>query len=201
MTSRLALLACIAMGISFGKAKGASSVDTTFRTLPPELIASMDTQRSFVARVVAEQFPGERITRTPRDFDLLQKIVDAKVIPASATWELQSLGIVFGDALAASVDGLSWWEVTDKYGADPTLRFRETSLHLNALTMILEARRGWPRHRRAGDGKVGSGLRCREGPRDEVSVCRRVPLHAGGMPCPKVQKRTLGRLDRCAAPG
>jgi hypothetical protein len=111
-------------------------MDTTYRPLPPEQFARMDKQRSFVAQLVAERLPGEHITRTGADFDLLQKIVDAKVIPASETWRLQSLGIVFGDALASTIDGLSWWEVTDEYGTDPTLRYRQTSLHLNALTML-----------------------------------------------------------------
>jgi hypothetical protein len=96
----------------------------------------MDKQRSFVAQLVAANFPGERITRTDADFDLLQKIVDAKLIPPSETWQLQSLGIVLGDALASTIDGLSSWEVTDEYGTDPTLRYRQTSLHLNALTML-----------------------------------------------------------------
>jgi hypothetical protein len=111
-------------------------METTFRELPPDLVAHMNRQRALVASVVAEHIPGRRLTRTSADFDLLQAIVDAKVIPATATWELQSLGIVFGDALAATVDGLCWWEVTDDYGTDPTLRYRETSLHINTLTMI-----------------------------------------------------------------
>jgi hypothetical protein len=48
----------------------------------------------------------------------------------------ESLGIVFGDALGATIDGLAWWEVTDEYGTDPSLRYRETSLQINVLTMI-----------------------------------------------------------------
>ncbi len=59
-----------------------------------------------------------------------------KIIAKDKTWELQSLGIVLGDALTGSVDGLAWWEVTDEYGTDPTLRYKETTLQINALTMI-----------------------------------------------------------------
>lgn len=111
-------------------------MDATYHPLPPRLIARMEEQRSFVAQLVARHFPSERVTRTRSDLALLQRIVDAKLIPASATWELQSLGVVFGDALAATIDGLHWWEVTDEYGSDPTLRYRQTQLRINALTML-----------------------------------------------------------------
>lgn len=111
-------------------------MDTTFSELSSDLVAHMDKQRSYVARVVATCFPGERLTRTTSDLVLLQKIIDAEIIPTSATWELQSLGIVFGDVLAATIEGINWWEVTDDYGTDPTLRYRETSMHINALTML-----------------------------------------------------------------
>ena len=86
--------------------------------------------------MIARHFPTERITRSQTDFALLQKIIDAKLIKKEETWKLQSLGIVFGDALATTIDGLAWCEVTDEYGTDPTLRYRETTLQCNALTMI-----------------------------------------------------------------
>lgn len=31
---------------------------------------------------------------------------------------------------------LRWYEVTDAYGTDPTLRYESTSLPINAMTMI-----------------------------------------------------------------
>ena len=96
----------------------------------------MDKQRAFVAQLVAEHFPNEKITATEADFALLQKILDAKLIAKTETWKLQSLGIVFGDALANFINGLAWWEVTDEFGTDPTLRFQEKTLQLNALTML-----------------------------------------------------------------
>lgn len=44
--------------------------------------------------------------------------------------------MVFGDALTATIPGLAWCEVTDEYGTDPTLRFKETSIQINAPTML-----------------------------------------------------------------
>jgi hypothetical protein len=107
-----------------------------FRRLSPDALVHLDKQRTFVREFVAQHFPKEKLTRSKADFALLQKIVDAKIISKNETWKLQSLGIVFGDALAATIEGLAWWEVTDEYGTDPTLRYRTTSLQFNALTMI-----------------------------------------------------------------
>jgi len=66
---------------------------------------------------------------------ILQRLIDDKVFKKSQTYEWQSLGIVFGDVLASELP-LRWVTITDEYGTDPTLRFRNTSININALTMI-----------------------------------------------------------------
>jgi hypothetical protein len=48
---------------------------------------------------------------------------------------LQSLGVVFGDVLTSELP-LRWVMITDEFGTDPTLRFKNTSININALTMI-----------------------------------------------------------------
>jgi hypothetical protein len=63
--------------------------------------------------------PGQKLAKTKADFAIIQKVIDLKIIPKSNAWELQSLGVVFGDALASTVPGLAWSEVTDEYGTDP----------------------------------------------------------------------------------
>lgn len=60
-------------------------METTFDALPPDLIAHMDKQRSHVAQLVAKNFPSDRITRTGPDLGVLQRIIDAELIPANAT--------------------------------------------------------------------------------------------------------------------
>jgi hypothetical protein len=76
------------------------------------------------------------LTRGRDDLPALQRVLDERLLQPEQTWELQSLGVAFGDVLADMVMGLAWCEVTDEYGTDPTLRFRETSFQVNALTMI-----------------------------------------------------------------
>ena len=73
---------------------------------------------------------------TRKDLLLLQRVIDAKAIPKTSTWELQALGVVFGDVLVATIPGLAWWQVTDEYGTDPTVRYRETTVQINALTTL-----------------------------------------------------------------
>jgi hypothetical protein len=62
-------------------------------------------------------------------------LLDDKAFNKSQTYELQSLGVAFGDVLASEFP-LRWVIVTDEYGTDPTLRFKNTSININALTMI-----------------------------------------------------------------
>ncbi len=62
-------------------------------------------------------------------------MIDDKAFSKSQTYELQSLGIAFGDVMASELP-LRWVMVTDEYGTDPTLRFKGTTVQINALTMI-----------------------------------------------------------------
>jgi hypothetical protein len=57
------------------------------------------------------------------------------VFNKSQTYELQSLGVAFGDVLTSELP-LRWVMITDEYGTDPTLRFKETTVQINAITMI-----------------------------------------------------------------
>ena len=112
------------------------STKQTFRPLPIESQQHLDRQRAYVATLVETYMPGQKLAKTKADFAIIQKVIDLKIIPKSNAWELQSLGVVFGDALASTVPGLAWSEVTDEYGTDPTLRYKQTSVQINVLTMI-----------------------------------------------------------------
>jgi hypothetical protein len=66
---------------------------------------------------------------------LLDGILKNKWIEPSETWKLQSLGVVFGHALAQKL-GLRWQIVEDEYGRDPALILDNTTLRIFPLTMI-----------------------------------------------------------------
>ena len=96
--------------------------------------ALLDKQRELVAREIAARYQA-KLARTKADLVLLQRLLDDAVFKPPQTFELQSLGVVFGDVVAAET-GLHWVMVTDEYGTDPTLVRGKSSLQVNTLTMI-----------------------------------------------------------------
>lgn len=106
-----------------------------YRELPESAVEHMNRQRAFVAQLAAEQQLGP-LTGSMRDIEVLEEIVSRRLLSASQTWELQSLGVAFGDALIAEEPQLHWMEVTDEWGTDPVLVFGETTCQVGALTVI-----------------------------------------------------------------
>jgi len=96
--------------------------------------ARLDRQRGIVA-AAAKRYGMGNLTKTKKDLSILQKLIDLRVFKKSQTYELQSLGVAFGDVMSSELS-LRWVMVTDEYGTDPTLRFKKTALQINALTMI-----------------------------------------------------------------
>ena len=88
-----------------------------------------------VAAAAKQRYGTAALTRTKSDLPVLQNLIDERVFNKAHTYELQSLGVAFGDVLASELP-LRWVMVTDEYGTDPTLRFKETTLQVNALSMI-----------------------------------------------------------------
>jgi hypothetical protein len=99
-----------------------------------------DTRRLALQTVAVYELAGRlglpELTGTEADLDVIQAILDSGELEPDQTYELQSLGVVFGSALVSAVDGLDWAIVHDEYGSDPTLRYRNTTLCINVLTTI-----------------------------------------------------------------
>jgi hypothetical protein len=106
-----------------------------FTQLSREDSARLEQQRAVVAAAAKQRYGTAKLTKTKSDLPVLQKLIDDMVFTKSQTYELQSLGVAFGDVLASELP-LRWVMVTDEFGTDPTLRFKETTLQVNALTMI-----------------------------------------------------------------
>lgn len=128
----IALLACAAFLL--GQSVRKRAPEPTFSELSPSERDQLDQQRAVVADAVRRRY-GAVLTKTKNDLPVLQKLLDDRVYGKSKTYELQCLGVVFGDVLARQYP-LRWVMITDEYGTDPTLRFRSTSININALTMI-----------------------------------------------------------------
>jgi len=114
-------------------ATGAS--EPKFSELTHEDRERLDRQRAIVVAAAKLRYGMAALTKTMKDLPVLQRLLDDSVFQKSQPYELQSLGVAFGDVLAGELS-LRWVMITDEYGTDPTLRFKNTSLNVNALTMI-----------------------------------------------------------------
>ena len=130
-----ALLTIECLGALFGQSSRKVASSPKFTQLSREDSARLEQQRAVVAAAAKQRYGTTALTRTKSDLPVLQKLIDDRVFNKSQTYELQSLGVAFGDVLASELP-LRWVMVTDEYGTDPTLRFKNTSLNVNALTMI-----------------------------------------------------------------
>jgi hypothetical protein len=109
---------------------------------PPEIssLTPMDQQymeqqrerlQGLAIRHLGRNFSGER----KRDLPLLQSLLDNKLVGANQTRELQAMGVVLGDHLAADLN-MHWVIYADKIGRSRALRYRETDTFVFPMTMI-----------------------------------------------------------------
>ena len=113
----------------------APSVTPKFNELSDSDRARLDMQRAIVAATAKQKYGTGGLTKTVADLPVLQRLIDDNAFNKTQTYELQSLGVAFGDVLASELP-LSWAMVTDEYGTDPTLRYKDKLVNINALTMI-----------------------------------------------------------------
>jgi len=125
----------LSFDICFSKQNAAQPATPKFSELSQEDRTRLEEQRAIVAAAAKQRYGTSTLRKTMADLSILQRLIDDKVFSKSQTYELQSLGIAFGDVLASELP-LRWVMVTDEYGTDPTLRFKGTTVQINALTMI-----------------------------------------------------------------
>jgi len=106
-----------------------------FTELSAEDTARLEQQRAVVLAAARGRYETLALTRTRSDLPVLQKLIDDRAFNKAQTYELQCLGVAFGDVLTSELP-LRWVMVTDEFGTDPTLRFKQTTLQVNALTII-----------------------------------------------------------------
>jgi uncharacterized protein DUF3806 len=120
---------------SCSKPRVAPSLTPKFNELSDSDRVRLDQQRAIVAATAKQKYGTGGLTKTVADLPVLQRLIDDNAFNKTQTYELQSLGVAFGDVLASELP-LSWAMVTDEYGTDPTLRYKDRPVNINALTMI-----------------------------------------------------------------
>ena len=114
------------------------AMEADFQPLPASMLEHMQSRRALLHTRVAHHFPDHELSHTAADFDLLQRIVDAGILAAEDVADWEAMGIAFGDGLTTLVPGLAWAQVTDQFGTDAVLRYRQTSLQIGVVTMLLK---------------------------------------------------------------
>ncbi len=94
----------------------------------------MDSQRVLINEVSLSNYGG-RCCRRVDELQFLQRLIDEGVVGSSDTQELQAMGVVMGDLLAAELD-LEWVVYEDIQGRSRALRLGETDNYLFPVTMI-----------------------------------------------------------------
>jgi hypothetical protein len=130
------ILALVLFSIaSCSKPQVASSSTPEFNELADSDKVRLDQQRALVTATVKQKYGTASLTKTVADLPVLQRLIDDNVFTKTQTYELQSLGVAFGDVLASELP-LRWEMLTDEYGTDPVLRNKDKPVNINALTMI-----------------------------------------------------------------
>jgi len=129
----IATVGCFVSGCKVEKQNPINS--PRFAELSQEDAGRLDKQRKLIEATAKERYGTSSLPGTKDALPILQRLIDDQVFKKSQTYELQCLGVAFGDVLANEYP-LRWVMITDEYGTDPTLRYKELPLQINALTMI-----------------------------------------------------------------
>ncbi|MCB1704669.1 MAG: DUF3806 domain-containing protein [Halioglobus sp.] len=99
----------------------------------------MEQQRQLLQELAANnlgrQFSGDR----ERDLDLLQTLLDRQLVRGDQVRELQAMGVIMGDLLAADL-GMHWVIYEDRQGRSRALRDHDSDNYLFPITMIARRR-------------------------------------------------------------
>jgi len=135
LATAVAIATSVIMIASCSQQHGTTVAMPQFSELSDQDKSRLDAQRAVVATAVRQRYAISALTRTTADLPVLQRLIDDRAFNKTQTYELQSLGVAFGDVSSSELP-LRWVIVTDEYGTDPTLRFKSTTVQINALTMI-----------------------------------------------------------------
>ncbi len=95
----------------------------------------MQGQRDRIDSLARTHFGQQINGDKANDLSILQKLLDRQLVRADQTLELQAMGVVLGDLLAAEL-GMRWIIYQDKLGRSRALHMPATEYYLFPVTMI-----------------------------------------------------------------
>ncbi len=107
-------------------------------------LSYLDRQYMMQQRASLEDLTGVNFGRRfngdkTNDLELLQLLLDRRLVLPDQTQELQAMGVVMGDLLATDLD-MHWVIYEDRVGRSRALRYRDTDTFLFPMTMISRRR-------------------------------------------------------------
>ena len=94
----------------------------------------LEAQRRVVRHELHARY-GETLRPDRGGLDQLQLLLDDQAFGPRQRYELQAIGVCFGDVLCA-IAPFRWMMITDDFGYDPTLQWKDTTINIHALTLI-----------------------------------------------------------------
>ena len=88
-----------------------------------------------ISNLIQEDY-GYKLDQSMADLGYLQRVIDDDTVDVHDRFAMESLGVAFGRVMATQEEGMDWWVVVDDYGRDLVIRYRETSLQLDAMHLI-----------------------------------------------------------------
>jgi hypothetical protein len=131
----LALLAGVALGGPGARAEEPPEISELSYLDRQYMEQSRSDLDDLARRRLGRQFNGNK----DNDLEILQQLLDRGIVTPEQTRELQGMGIILGDLLAAALD-LHWVVYEDHLGRTRALRYRESDNYLFPVTMISRRR-------------------------------------------------------------
>ena len=94
-----------------------------------------ETMQDLAMMNLGRQFNGDRNL----DLELLQALLDKQLVRPDQVRELQAMGVIMGDLLAAEL-GMRWVLYEDNVGRSRALRYQKSDILLFPITMIARRR-------------------------------------------------------------
>ena len=95
----------------------------------------MGQQREIIDDLARAKLGSQINGNRANDLNVLQRLLDRGLVQAQQTLELQAMGIILGDLLAAELD-MHWVIYQDSIGRSRALRYRQSEEYLFPVTMI-----------------------------------------------------------------
>ena len=94
----------------------------------------LERQRRIVSNIIDQNFGSITLQGSVSELRYLQKIIDRKLIDRNDSYDLQALGVILGDIMAANLS-LRWVVIDDQYGRSRALKHSSGKLFF-PVTMI-----------------------------------------------------------------